>query len=106
MSNESGTEIAFGCVTATVAMLVGTVLRGIVLATLWGWFVVTTLHAPELRPVQALGLSLIVTAFLPTASTKTDSSMPFGKAIVTLVVFSLGSPLLTLGFGWVVRQFL
>jgi tetrahydromethanopterin S-methyltransferase subunit C len=43
-----------------VMMIIGTILNGAVLATLWKWFVVPTFNLPLITINTAIGLSLIV----------------------------------------------
>jgi hypothetical protein len=50
-----------GLIFFTLGSMVGlTLIRGLVLQALWGWFIVTTFALPDLTLVQALGLSLVV----------------------------------------------
>lgn len=50
-----------GIITATLGIMAGTtILRGIVLQALWGWFVAETFNIVELTLAQAIGLSLVV----------------------------------------------
>lgn len=52
---------AVGVLTFTLGgVFVLTIIRGLVLQALWGWFIVTTFGLPELSLVEALGLSLVV----------------------------------------------
>lgn len=50
-----------GLIFFSLGSMVGlTIIRGLVLQALWGWFIVTTFALPDLALVQALGLSLVV----------------------------------------------
>lgn len=106
MSDESGTEVFFGCVTAIVAVVVGCILNGLALELLWDWFVVSLFHLPYLSVAQAIGLALVIRVFHGVSTSEAKTNKTFGQSIVSLVVTSVGSPLMAIAFGWVVRIFL
>ena len=53
-----------GKFTVGLALLIAAiVIRGWVVSTLWGWFIVPVFHAPVLSIMQAVGLSLVAGVF-------------------------------------------
>jgi putative Mn2+ efflux pump MntP len=98
---------AFGGIVGVFALLaLSSIWKGYVLTVLWSWFVVPTFGAPLLTIAPAIGLAMVV-GFLTHQSdaTKTpegDSSERFMRAVAHALVM----PLLVLGIGWVVRQFM
>lgn len=103
---ESRSELAVGCVTMLIALVVGCVLNGFVLAKLWGWFVVPVFHLPTLGAAQAIGLSFIVRVFNGASPTERKTDEKFSALVAKLVVVSVGTPLVSLFFGWVLKGFL
>lgn len=68
-------------------------LRGWVVATLWGWYVVPAFGAPPLRAMHVYGAMLILSCL---RRPKDDKDEP----LVVAVVRSVGTSLLALAFGW------
>lgn len=81
---------ALGLITFSLgSMVVLTILRGLVLQALWGWFMVTTFGLPTLTLVEALGLSLVVsflTMYIPNEDPDNDSRSPGEKALAGVFI--------------------
>lgn len=98
---------AIGLIAICLAGLVGlAVLRGFVLASLWGWFVVP-LGVPALGIAQAIGISLIVSLFLAhLARDKSDDEGEGWKRLGLTMVRALSITLLSWGAGAIVHGFM
>lgn len=75
-------------------------LRGFVLQTLWGWFVVPVFGAPALSLMIAIGLGLLVSLLEPITPPIPTKHIPRYLAIAFL------NPLLILICGWIAHLFL
>ena len=75
-----------------------TIWGGLVLSILWGWFIVP-LGLPEIGLANAIGVSLVV-GFLTRHHATSE------KDLSDRIIESLITPLIVLGFGWVVHLFL
>lgn len=90
-------------------MIVGIVLRGWVLSTLWGWFLVP-LGAVEIGIAAALGISIIIGMFTThlthdTVKVKLNDQRTLPDLFATIVSKSIGGPLISLLFGWIILLF-
>jgi hypothetical protein len=104
-----GTVLALAFIGAFA--VAGVFLNGWVLATLWGWFVVGTFGLPALGVLKAFGLMLLIRflTVIPdtdrwTNLSKLDKDEQMKRSLVTFLTLAL-YPLLTLGIGWIVHQF-
>ena len=87
---------ALGMLVGGFAVIVGAiVVRGWALSILWGWFVVPVFKLPVLGIAQAVGLAFLVGMLVPDKDR--DWPTTIGRAFLT--------PLLTLGFAWIVHLF-
>lgn len=73
--------------------------RGFVLSVMWGWFLVP-IGLPNIGLALAIGISATVAMMTHQATQSTEKS-DGGKALIALFV----GPLLLLGIGWVVHQY-
>jgi hypothetical protein len=89
--------------------IVNTVLRGILIKTFWGWFILTQFHGlPDLSVVGAIGLSMFVGAVTPWRSLSKsqleesrEDSVSIG--LINSFIYCLAC-LLSLGVGWVIHS--
>jgi hypothetical protein len=84
-------------VIALVALAV--IWRGFVLSVMWGWFLVP-IGLPNIGLALAIGISATV-AMMTHQATQSSEKSDGGKAVAMLFV----APLLMLGVGWVVHQY-
>lgn len=96
-----------GSVLAAVGLLVTLIvplalLRGWALAHLWSWFVVP-LGVPVVGYVHAFGLSLVWSFF---EGAKKPSEDQGWIIILRSAITGVATSLLTVGAGWIVRQWL
>jgi len=105
MSNESGAKVAFGCTTALVSVILGSILNGWVLSVLWAWFVMHQFHVAPIGVVQAMGIAMTARMFLPSSSTKTEEKS-LSEALANLVGTTVLGPLMVLGTAWILKAFL
>ena len=109
MSNKSEVNTFEGClglfVFVVIATIIGSIVGGYVLSIMWGWFVVPLFNLPPLSVPYAIGISLVV-SFLtqPNYKSSPDKEKAISKVIAEIVV-GMFSPLMYLGIGWVVLQF-
>ncbi len=114
VNKASEIRVAFGCVAWLVAGLVAIllmgVLRGFVLSVLWSWFVVPVFGVAALNLPLAIGLAIglasIVGMFtgsgtIQPENDKADASI--ASLIATTLFSMVGTPLLILGIGAIIR---
>lgn len=90
-----------------IILVFGSILGGWALSIMWEWFVVPVFSLPSLGIAQAIGLSCVITLLVPRQS-ETNSGVKksaFDIIIETSATTFLG-PLMALGFGWVIYQFI
>ena len=104
-------EVSFvGCVELLTIVLiftiVGAIVGGYVLSVMWGWFIVPLFGLPLLSIPYAIGLNLIV-SFLtqPNYKPSSDKEKAISKVVAEIMVGAF-SPLMYLGIGWIVLQFI
>lgn len=80
-----------------VAAVIIIPINGIVMVKLWEWFIVSLFSIREIRLPEALGLSLFSQYFLSRGSSGTVTPKKLVEAFLM--------PLLVLGVGWLIHQF-
>lgn len=86
----------------------GMLTRGWALAKLWEWFAVP-IGAPALGLVEAIGLALLVaflTARISSADVEADRRKSFNEAIFSMLSMTFMFPLMIIGIGYVVHEFM
>lgn len=79
-----------------------TVLKGYVLATLWGWFVIPAFGVPPIPVAIACGLALVVSLFTSSVPKKDDDPVEaFTRAAISALTF----PFFCLGLGRIIVAF-
>lgn len=73
-------------------------LRGFVISTLWGWYVVTSFGAPSLGVVQAIGITLIAGLLLGARVPAKNEEPDVVRDVAWSLVISLVA--LVMGFLW------
>lgn len=91
--------IAFVVAIAVATITLASILEGLVLSVMWGWFLVP-LGAPKIGVALAIGVSLIVGMLTHQHSKSED-----GEWVEKIVGAFLG-PLLILCIGWIVHKFI
>lgn len=76
------------------------VLNGWVLSILWGWFIVPTFAAPALSIPAAMGIAIAV-GYMTSSTRGKDDREKWDKIATPFV-----HPIVALGVGWIVKQFL
>ncbi len=92
-SDDSGGEIAVGCLLVLITIPVGCLMRGFVLAKLWYWFLVP-FGLPAISLAHAYGLAVTVALFHGlSSSSKSEGSDSIwgvvGKAICGMILAPL-----------------
>jgi len=81
------------------------VVHGLVLKVLWGWFVVSLFHLPQLTIASAIGLTYVASMLRPVHEPNIEEKEwwdTFWDGITRL----LGGPPVIFVLGWVVHLFL
>lgn len=94
--------------------IVGALLRGYVLVVMWGWFVLSQfVSAPHLSMAGALGLSVALSVFHPSALGRQEyvlsqeNDLDFERKYVTWMNFVYILSILILWFaGWIIHMFM
>lgn len=96
-----------GCVGLIPATIFGCVLRAWVLVQAWDWFITPVFHVPAPGLAAAVGIALTINLFLPEgASTPSSESESLGDVLMGAYGKLLFSPFISLGFAWLVHQFM
>jgi hypothetical protein len=84
----------------------GMVWRGYVFSILWGWFAVPQFGLPELPVVAAIGVSILIgfATYQHQRGPKDTRSTSDAIAVAAGNVFLY--PLMVLGLGWIVKQYI
>lgn len=111
MNNKSGFTSCLGVIVLLFAAIVtGAISRGFVLTKLWAWFIQPVFEsAPSLSIVTAIGLGMVVsflTYQVSAEQNKNKSSSDITEVIVTMFLYQIGYPLMTLVIAWVVTWFI
>ena len=96
----------WGCVLTIllgpVALVGATILRGWVLAKLWGWFIVS-LGVPAIGVAQAIGISGLIAMLTYEGSQPSQKSdEELNTLLIKGAVVMFATPLMYLAFGWLV----
>jgi len=89
-----------------VSIIVLAIAEGLVLRTLWGWFVAPTFGLPLLQTPVALGIALMIRTitYENCQTNKADEDSP-NWVRLGLVAVALLKPLIALFFGWIIYHF-
>ena len=96
-------------VTMMIVTFVGTfilagIVRAIVIASLWGWFIAPAFHLPEMPLITAYAVSMLVGLFANyDTSGERFKGKELGEIMSTVFATAVLSPLMTLGLGWVLH---
>lgn len=96
-----------GLTAIVIALVLGSILNGWVLSTLWGWFVVPIFGLPVLPIAAAIGISLTVKYMTHQISPdceekKREAAEQIGRLVGVTVLY----PLLAVFIGWIVQKFM
>lgn len=95
-----------GLVAVGALLVVGAITRGIVLSILWRWFLVGQFHIMAISSAEAIGLSLLIGMLAESQSSDSEKTDDVVSAFVKAAGTLIGAPILTLGIGWIVLQFI
>ena len=82
------------------------IMNGWVLSIMWRWFIVPFFHLPELTIAYAVGISMVISLFKDKSSVSQNNEKSLSEKIISAFVYAFILPLLSLGFGWIVLQFI
>ncbi len=98
----------FGCIGVMISVVlvsvVGAIINGWALSTLWGWFIVPVFDLPILTIIQAIGISLIL-GYITSKEPKHSDDRKSSDRIIESTAHTLATPLFSVGIGWIVLQF-
>jgi len=101
MSEDFYKEIAkfFGLLLLMVPLAI---LNGWALSILWEWFIVVIFKILPLSVPQAIGLGIVISF----TTVRVEFWKGLEQDIATGIAFSITRPFLSLGMGWIVKQFM
>lgn len=86
-----------------VLMPLLSVWRGYIFSILWGWFIIPIFGVSQISIPLAIGLSYVI-HFLTEKMPKKNEK-PFSEQMALIFSYGTVGPLFTLGFAWIVHQF-
>lgn len=97
--------------TLVMGAVAATVLRGLVLAQLWKWFIVPAFGLPQISIPLAIGLSVILNYFLVTKNKREDkdekmNSEQLAEGAVKAITAEVVAAFFVLLVGWIISLFL
>lgn len=96
-----------GAILYVVGFAVAEILvNGWVISILWGWFIVPVFKIPTLNILQAYGLALVVGILTKQDIDVKSPERSITETIIRGIGVAVLRPLFTLGFGWIVLQFM
>lgn len=88
-------------------IVIAAILNGWALSIIWGWFVVPLFGLPSLSVPAAIGLALTLNLFVrPEYDEKRYQNSDLAEITGALIGKGLLGPLVVLGLGWIVKQFI
>lgn len=91
---------------AAIAIVIGVIVNGWALATLWGWFVVPVFGLPVLTIGQAVGISCVTSFLFPKQTNQDDGKKKeTWENIFNLLSVTVLQPLFAVFVVWIVLQF-
>ena len=88
-----------------LSAFVGIVTKGWVLSVIWSWFIVPVTGLPLLSIPMAIGFSVAV-GLITQQSQKIDTEKKeLLVSIAEIIGYGVLAPLFTLGFAWIIYQF-
>jgi hypothetical protein len=100
-------EILIAMIGIFAAVAVGMIWRGYVFSILWDWFAVPAFGLPALSLAMAIGIALLVNyATYRRVTVPTDPSKTEADKITDVLAHIITYPLIVLGMGWIVKQYL
>lgn len=91
-------------ITLVLAIIMAPIINGFVFCKLWLWFIVPVFDLPQLRIVQAIGISLLLHFCL--FKKPGDQKDDFWKELYSTIFFVVFLSGFTLLSGWIVTLFL
>jgi hypothetical protein len=82
------------------------IMHGWVSSIMWGWFIVPLFGLPVLTIPYAIGISAVAALFKGNSSTNKDDNKSATTKFLEALFVAFVSPLISLGFGWIVLQFI
>jgi hypothetical protein len=83
-----------------VYIAVVAILQGFVLKVLWGWFLVKSLHAPNISVAAAIGISLVVGMLTIPYQRRSE------EEYIEMMIHEAYNPILILVIGFIVHLFM
>lgn len=87
-----------------VIVVIASVCGGLATSVLWQWFAVPMFELPSISIAQAIGLHLLVNSIVAKQIAKKTEEENIWVLCLHSALVAI-SPLLSIGFGWIVLQF-
>jgi len=89
-----------------IVIVGGSIVGGWALSVMWGWFVVPLFNVPAFGIAQAVGLMCVIGMIVPRPNVNSDGKKyDTIEVIVMSFVAAFVPPLVSVGIGWIVYQF-
>jgi len=86
--------------------LITSIINGVVLKTMWGWFMVTTFQLPALSLAVAIGLSATVGMVVSQGGRKKADNETWTEIWIAGVITSILHSLITLIVGYICKSYM
>lgn len=95
-----------GYITSFVVVVsLASIWSGYALSILWGWFIVSAFHLPNLSIPAAIGVAMIV-SYMTYHGTPSDKDKSFSDKMIEGIATGIARPALALFSGWIVKFWL
>lgn len=108
MEKDNVTSCLGMIVSIVILLVVGTVVDGWALKTVWNWFIPGIFGLTSLTLWQAMGVSMVFELFTRTNKTKKNSDSSknsgktFGEIFVAGLIEVILTPVLSVGVAWII----
>lgn len=90
-----------------IVAVVGGIMNGWALSTVWNWFIPPIFHLTTLTLAQAIGVSTVFTLFTGTKTSTSNTSSKdksFGEVVLESLITAILAPVFTVIFAWIILQ--
>lgn len=108
MAKKNVGVLVIGCIGLIPAVIIGYILRGWALVTIWAWFVTPKFHIEPPNAATAIGLGILAAMLSGTSDLSSNSDSDEDDTAVTKMMTAYGQILfrapLAVGIAWIVRH--
>jgi hypothetical protein len=91
---------------ALMFIVVGTIINGIVLVSMWDWFIVPVFHLPHLLVTQAIGIGCIISYLTNHASNAVEKERTPSGHLANIFSVAIIRPLFMWFIAWIIALFM